>query len=316
MAVAVVSSMLGSLEQVQSQRDRGRQAGFDFFRAAVGSEFVDQVRDSQLVGLNHALDTEHVLVLVEQEHGRFDRSLRRLGRRGRLDGRDRSLERDRLVVGRDAARCDQRECRGEAGEASTHHRTTPGSQTANFAPERAVVAVVDADPPAVHSDVLGSQRKTEPGARARAAASPLRTASEPIEDHAALVHGHARPFVEYDDLDVVVALGDLELRSTTCVVHRVLDQVGDHPGQPPLVGLDHAVLDGGGVAQEDALRLGFRCDAPDELDDAEVLELEIAAADVVAGDLQEVADQLAEAVEVATEQIECCLGPFRELVAP
>ena len=91
----------------------------------------------------------------------------------------------------------------------------------------------------------------------------------------------------------------------------VVEQVGDHPHDAPLVGLDHHAgqlgveLDGhvgvGGVA--DGLH--------HELGEVHLLELEAGHAGVEAGDLEQVLDELLEAVDVGHHQVEGRAGPAR-----
>ena len=105
----------------------------------------------------------------------------------------------------------------------------------------AVQPVLDPHPPAVHAHVLVDERQPEPGAVAAGAPAGTATAGEALEDQrraparARRDRGPRRRSGCGDRLLRVVDHGDRDLRLAATVRPGVVDQVGDHAGQPTTI---------------------------------------------------------------------------------
>ena len=172
--------------------------------------------------------------------------------------------------------------------------------------------VLDPHPSAVEPDVLRHQRQAE--ARPLPAAPALaggRTPEEALEDGLPLPGGHAGPLVVDRHPGHVVAGVDDHPGGPAAVAGGVLDQVLDDlrrsaacrpgwPGRRPRSGpeLHRRASDGGHGPG-------------DELGQADVVQVQVGHAGVVAGDLQQVLHQPLEALHVGGEQVERRPGTAR-----
>ena len=140
-------------------------------------------------------------------------------------------------------------------------------------------------------------------------------AVEPVEDRLAVVGRHAGAVVLDGDQHRVPPLAQLDAGGALAVLGRVVEQVGDHPGQPALVGPDHHTREVG-VDVDRHVDVGREGDGlDDQLVDPHLLEIEVHHAGVEAGDLEQVFDQLLEALDVGDHEVERGPRPIGHVVA-
>jgi hypothetical protein len=167
----------------------------------------------------------------------------------------------------------------------------------------------------VEPDVFGDQRQAEPDTVDVHAAPGAGAAVEPVEDRLAVLDRHAGALVLDRDQHVVTVLPQLDPGGPVAVLGGIVEQIGDHPHQAPLVGPDHDARQVGVDVDGDVGvgRHGDRLD--DELGEPHLLEVEVHHAGVEARDLEQVLDEVTEAVDVGNHQVECGLGAFGHVVA-
>lgn len=77
------------------------------------------------------------------------------------------------------------------------------------------------------------------------AGAPCRSTCETFEDSLPFAGRHSWSCVHDDQLHVVVAVGKSHLRGTTCVVKRILQEVGEDSFDPSAISLNDPVLANG-----------------------------------------------------------------------
>ena len=147
------------------------------------------------------------------------------------------------------------------------------------------------------------------------AVAALAAAGEAVEDDVALVLGHPVAAVLDRDLHLVVGQLEGDGGGAAGVALGVVEEVGDDPAEAPLVDPHDDVADVGVVAHRHAAAAEHAHGLDDHLGDQDLLEVELDGAHVEAGDLEQVLDQLLEAVDVGRQQHERGAGPLGHLLA-
>src|SRR5690606_13581658 len=134
---------------------------------------------------------------------------------------------------------------------------------------------LDPHPPAVQPDVLVDEREPEPDAAVAGALAALAAAGEAVEDDVALGVGDAWTVVLDADLHGVARAVEDDAGRATGVLLRVVDEVGEHPRDAPLVDANHHVVDLLVVHHRDATTADDADRLDDHLGDEDVFEVQL-----------------------------------------
>ncbi len=175
------------------------------------------------------------------------------------------------------------------------------------------------DPARVETNVLAHEGQSESCALGRAALARSGTARESLEDSLSVGGGDALATVFDDDPHVrcrVLGRADVygDRAATMCAC--IVDEVGHHPSQSPTVAMNADVR----AAFVDTYRRSGHAAGehrlPNELTNLQFIASQTHGTGVVAGDLQQILDQTAEAGYVGDQQIECRLATLGQFVTP
>ena len=185
------------------------------------------------------------------------------------------------------------------------HAGTTGSSTTKRAPSRAVGPVLDPHPPAVQADVLGDEGEAEADALARARAGRRRRRGRSGRRSArARRAGTPGPESSTAICTASSTWRRLTAGGAVAVLGGVVEQVGDDPGEAALVG-PHDDAGELGVELDRARRGGPTRRRPGaRTRRGGLVEVEAHGAGVVAADLEQVLDELAEAADLGVDEVD------------